>query len=212
MGTSERKQREKAERRLAILQAAERVFFKQGIDATTMADVAKEAELAKGTLYLYFKSKDDLCYGINEIGLGLLAKQFIASSKKEERGIDKVVSLGKAYFEFSDKHPEYVEMMLHSDGLNPDEDESENAKACAERAQETLGIFVEIIITGIQDGSIKKSVDPLKTAILLWSFSVGLLQVLNRKEHELKSQFDLERDHMTDYFFDFIVNALKIEG
>ena len=58
MGITERKEREKLQRREDILNAAERVFFSKGHKNSTMDDVAEEAELSKGTLYLYFKSKE----------------------------------------------------------------------------------------------------------------------------------------------------------
>ena len=57
MGIQERKEREKLQRREDIIDAAEKVFFKKDLDSATMDDVANEAELSKGTLYIYFKSK-----------------------------------------------------------------------------------------------------------------------------------------------------------
>ena len=45
-------------RRSEILTAAAKVFGLKGYDATHMLDIAKAAELAKGTLYLYFPSKE----------------------------------------------------------------------------------------------------------------------------------------------------------
>ena len=44
----------------AILQAAERLFQKWGINKTTMEDIAHEARKGKSTLYYYFKSKEDV--------------------------------------------------------------------------------------------------------------------------------------------------------
>ena len=64
MGIAERREREKDQRRNTILDAAEKVFFSQGINLATMDGVAEEAELSKGTLYLYFKSKEELFLGI----------------------------------------------------------------------------------------------------------------------------------------------------
>ena len=66
MGIAERKEREKQQRREEIVQAAEEVFFSKGFEKSTMDDVAEKAELSKGTLYLYFKSKEELLIGIIE--------------------------------------------------------------------------------------------------------------------------------------------------
>lgn len=47
-------------KRVKILEAAIRLFTRQGFHQTKLDEVAKQAEIAKGTLYLYFKSKEDL--------------------------------------------------------------------------------------------------------------------------------------------------------
>ena len=52
MGIVERKEREKEARKNLILDAAERVFQAKSIQNATMDDIAHEAELAKGTIYL----------------------------------------------------------------------------------------------------------------------------------------------------------------
>lgn len=52
------------ERKSQILNAAEGVFTKKGFDEARMDDIAEETGLSKGTLYLYFKSKDELILAI----------------------------------------------------------------------------------------------------------------------------------------------------
>jgi AcrR family transcriptional regulator len=47
-------------RRSEILAAAKKVFGNKGFEATRMEEIAKAAQLAKGTLYLYFRSKDEI--------------------------------------------------------------------------------------------------------------------------------------------------------
>jgi AcrR family transcriptional regulator len=58
--TTKRKEREKEARREAILKAAARVFSKKNYYEATLDEIAAEAELAKGTLYNYYKDKLDL--------------------------------------------------------------------------------------------------------------------------------------------------------
>ena len=56
----------KAARREEILAAARRVFALRGFRGTTIADIAEEAGIALGTIYLYFASKDDVFAALNE--------------------------------------------------------------------------------------------------------------------------------------------------
>lgn len=54
------------DKRERILTAAERIFARHGFFAAKVSDVAKEAGVADGTIYLYFKSKDDLLISLFE--------------------------------------------------------------------------------------------------------------------------------------------------
>ncbi|MGM0643902.1 MAG: TetR/AcrR family transcriptional regulator [Thermodesulfobacteriota bacterium] len=60
MGIYERKRREREQRRTQILEAAKKVFSSKGFNSATMEEIAGEAELSPGTLYIYFKNKEEL--------------------------------------------------------------------------------------------------------------------------------------------------------
>ena len=64
MGITERREREKIERRNTILNCAKELIFEQGVERVGMEDIARRAELSKATLYLYFSGKEIL---FNEI-------------------------------------------------------------------------------------------------------------------------------------------------
>lgn len=73
----------KEDKSIRILEAATRVIAKKGFYNSTIADVAKVAEVAEGTIYLYFKNKDDLLISIFEHSMGL----FIEEVQKELEGV-----------------------------------------------------------------------------------------------------------------------------
>jgi AcrR family transcriptional regulator len=60
MGVRERREKEREQRRLTILAAARTVFDQHGLEGVSMDRIAQVAELAKGTVYLYFKSREEL--------------------------------------------------------------------------------------------------------------------------------------------------------
>ncbi|MGB9595247.1 MAG: TetR/AcrR family transcriptional regulator, partial [Candidatus Poribacteria bacterium] len=64
-----RREREKLNRRNEILQAARKVFASKDYSSATIDDIAAEAELSKGTIYLYFNSKADLFLSTFEMGM-----------------------------------------------------------------------------------------------------------------------------------------------
>ena len=76
----------KTEVKERIIQSAVECFSKYGLDRTRMDDVAQKADLSKGILYLYFKSKEDLFYVICENNLRVLKEQLshIFATTKED--------------------------------------------------------------------------------------------------------------------------------
>jgi TetR/AcrR family fatty acid metabolism transcriptional regulator len=72
-----------ADKREAILRAGIKVFARKGFFNAKVADVAKEARIADGTVYLYFKSKDEILHSIFDQAM----ERFIAEGKAELRNI-----------------------------------------------------------------------------------------------------------------------------
>ena len=73
-----------ADKREAILRAGIRVFASKGFFNSKVADIAGEAGIADGTVYLYFKSKDDILHSIFDRAMA----DFITEGKKELEGIE----------------------------------------------------------------------------------------------------------------------------
>jgi TetR/AcrR family fatty acid metabolism transcriptional regulator len=68
------------DKRERILSAAERIFARHGFFAAKVSDVAKEAGVADGTIYLYFKSKDDLLISYFERRMAQLNETLAAAT------------------------------------------------------------------------------------------------------------------------------------
>ncbi|MFZ5571058.1 MAG: TetR/AcrR family transcriptional regulator [Thermodesulfobacteriota bacterium] len=87
MGIQERKGRERERRRQQIMVAAKTVFHRNGFNKATMEDIAREAELSPGTLYLYFKNKNELY-----ASLSLRILQYLLIRLEEVRSKEKVTA------------------------------------------------------------------------------------------------------------------------
>lgn len=208
MGITERKEREKKQRVDAILDAAQRVLAEKGMETATVNDVANEAELGKGTLYLYFKSKEEILTALCGEALEDLHASFIKAAKKEKTGLDKIHALGHAYFGFYKKSPLKFQLLNYLNH-NPGENDSPHTQSCLLSAQKTIGFMVECLVQGMQDKSISKHIDPLQTAMLLWSSSTGVIQTLSVHEENLKNDFGIKAKTLTDYYFSMINSMLK---
>ncbi len=210
MGTAERREREKIRRKNDIVDAAERIFFSKGLETATMDDVAAEAELSKGTLYLYFKSKEELYLAINERGFHILQKLFAAAISNEQSGLEKVRAIGRAYFEFAQKHADYFNAMLYYESRKMDVSEKNScARACEQMGSETLKIVAQAIRIGIDDGSIRPGVHPFRTAVVLWGQSSGIVQVHSLKAKHLKEKHDVDPDEIMRLSLEMMARSLQ---
>lgn len=87
----------KTEVREKIVDAAIVTFSKHGYDRTKMDDIAETANLSKGTIYLYFKSKEELFYAISENNIKALKEQLSVLFAKSE---DLISDSQKFYVNF----------------------------------------------------------------------------------------------------------------
>jgi AcrR family transcriptional regulator len=107
---------EKAERRDEIIAAAKKVFARNGFHATTIADIAKEAELSYGSVYWYFDSKDDLfrrLIAVEEYGLRTHVAIALAKSGTQFGFAEAPFRASlRATFEFFDANPATAKLLF----------------------------------------------------------------------------------------------------
>jgi AcrR family transcriptional regulator len=176
MGTLERRAREKDAKRRSILHAAIRCFGKHGYDATTLDDVGRQAEVAKGTLYLYFRSKADLFASL------LMDQGFEVFSS----AIDETLSPGKkpttALRDFAsrfqelclDGRKEIFEFFIQLDRGDISRDLSPDLRQEARRRLEhILSQVARVVDEGRKSGEFVGP-EGRRVALVLWAVCVGV--------------------------------------
>jgi TetR/AcrR family transcriptional regulator len=210
MGITERREREKEQRKNEILDSAEQIFFSKGFENASMDDIAEKAELSKGTLYLYFKNKEDLYLALHSRGHSIMKTMFEKAAAEHDIGIEKVRAIGEAYYQFYKKYPKYFHVLIYFESRDIDfSDENSAAMICFKEGEQILNILIEAIKTGIKDGSIRPGIDPLKTAISLWGKSTGVIQIMALKKDILKHAMSINTDEIINYAYDLISHALS---
>lgn len=95
------------EKKKKMLDAAGELFSKKGYHNTSMKDVAEAAGIAVGTIYLYFRDKEDLLDGIYDYASTLLLDQLAAELGKVEDPLQKLSCFVRESIDFGLKHPYY---------------------------------------------------------------------------------------------------------
>jgi AcrR family transcriptional regulator len=192
---AERRQEEKERRRAEIIDAAEAVAAAVGWDAMTMDQVARKARLSRALLYVYFKDKTDLLFGLCERALGTLTQRFTEAAARHKRGLDQLVALGRAYIAFSQEFPVYFEVIARCELISPEPDKASNEGAAMLKGDDCRNMMVAVIETGIRDGSIRADVgDPKLVSTSLWGFTHGVLQLASTKANHLAHDGIATRD------------------
>lgn len=144
----------KTEVKEKIVQAAITTFSKYGYDKTRMDDIAKSANLGKGTLYLYFKSKEELFYAISENSIKELKEQLSKLFSKKE---DLVHDAEKFYDQYRnlihDSEKVSFEMIAES-SRNP-----KLRKALYEQRIKVYDIVIDYLRRQIEKGFFRKDMD-----------------------------------------------------
>lgn len=168
MGITERKEREKQEKKALILEAATKMFLEDGFDKTSLRNIADKIEYSPATIYLYFKDKNELFYAIQEKGFELLLKQFKKLITIKDP-FEKLTRLGKEYLKFAEKNPEYYDLMfiMRSPMLHIENEESWDC------GMQSFKFLEEVVTECIQQKKIK-SKNAEVASIAIWSFAHGL--------------------------------------
>ena len=176
MSVAERRHREKEERRAHILEAAATCFYGIGFEQATMDDVASAAQLGKGTLYLYFRNKEELIVGLVAHRQRALHQQYADAERSAPNGVELVRTLLTAYARQMSTPAEHLKLALSrwASGkvLDP---EARAAGELQQGVQLLFGTVVRAIERGQQDGTIRSPRAPARLALHLWSCVNGAM-------------------------------------
>jgi AcrR family transcriptional regulator len=192
MGVIERKEREKQKRRQDIVDAACEVLSEKGFAAVTVDDVSNRVELAKGTIYLYFKTKEELFMSVFIKGLDNLLDKYRETADLDLKPAEMLDRLALSFYRYYKEDINYIKTsayLLHEDIM--DKIPPELSDEINRKAGMALKILRDVIQKGIDQGDFIE-VDPRHIARILWGLSIGIAQTmvmrihLNVSENEVK--------------------------
>jgi len=148
-----RREQQRHARRESILAAARKVFAETSFDGATMADIAREAGVASGTVYLYYQSKIDLFAALNDRLYEIMnAAIRDANAPPDLRGGTQARI--HAIFNACREHDDLLRLVF----LNPDP-RSEVARRMKRTDERRQGQLADILRAGISAGTVRRG-DP----------------------------------------------------
>ena len=188
-----RRKRQILRNRTVILRSARDLFHKKGFYGTTMEDIAQEAELSPGTLYLYFKNKEELYASLSlRILQYLLLRIEHVNAMKGAGPDEKLKALMEAMYDVYEFDPLIIINMFHlqsSDTLrNLTPQLLEEIK---ELTGKSMGSIVQIFKDGVAKGlfidrhpvALADSFWSLFSGVILWMTSKKMVDESGGKDH-----------------------------
>lgn len=171
---TERRREERENRRAEILTSARELFASQGVEETSMGQIAERARLSRSLLYVYFRDREDVFLAVVDEGLKKLASRFEEVCAEQPCGLDAVEAIGWAFVDFSRQNPDYSSALARF--------QTTASRPLGGIAEQVNRILADQIARGVDDGSIHADVvNPMLTGLSLWAFTSGLLQVVATK-------------------------------
>jgi len=197
--TATRRERERAQRRDVILHAARDVFFERGIHHATVDEVAEQAEVSKGTVYLYFDTKETILAHLLLEGLEKLVASLEAAFAPTESlsAPARIRRLASAYLRYFQDYPSYFHLMSAFDrGRFQEAIPADVNSQVLTRSLRGLEWVVRAVEQGRAEGSLQVT-DPRHAAGVIWAGLNGVLVLL---DHPLRREIvasDLESMYST---------------
>ena len=164
-----RKARDKLLRRTDILNAATRVFAEKGYHKATMSDIARQAEYAVGTIYLYFKDKQALYLALTDEKIDELIRRIKERIADAGGALEKIKALIEGEFAYFEENEDFFRIYFSEGGLDGWAIKDKPSPATVEKIMKFLDYISSIIKLAQADNVIRKELDPKRTAHLLGS-------------------------------------------
>ena len=195
-----RTERRKARTAAAILDAAERLFLSRGFGVTTMEDISEEADVAVGSIYAHFGSKDGVYTGLIDRALELDKRYCDEGFESGATPVERLVGLSEGYLRFAREHPGYFRLFRFPPPDRPsEEDAPQPAERVARRIREETRRMAGCVSGAIEEG-IARPVDPESTAAFLWAAWDGVIAChlgpanMNLTDIEFEAALDRARE------------------
>ncbi len=169
-----------------VLTTAKKLFLAEGYRHITMRRIAKEIGYTPGTIYLYFKNKEEILYELHNEGFKLLYQYKLNMLNSGiSTALDRLRAGGKMYITFALENPDYYEVMFN---MPEPRDHLEKLRTAAMNAEETpidyamqSYAFLKHSILGCIEEGYLQGVDPDIATLAFWSFGHGLASLIIRK-------------------------------
>lgn len=199
--------------RAAIAAAAETLFRRQGVEATTMDEIAREAGYSKATLYVYFQNKEEIVAALALESMRLLYACIHKAIAAHTETKAQYEGICWALAGYQARYPAYFGFVLGT--LRADMDAGDMLPV--ERETYAVGEQInaelsELLRSGIAAGALQWGLPLLPTVFTLWGSLSGLILLADRKRAYLQQALGLSQEEFLQSGFALLYRSIAAEG
>ena len=184
-----RKEREYKSRREEILKVAERVFAQKGFHNTSVAEICKESEFAIGTLYQFFKNKEELYYKMVIGKLDLLHTTLQAEVSGNKKFLEKLSCMVELVLSFIEQNVDFFKIFTWELNVLKPNMEEKLKEQLINKHFAYINLINDVIKEGLQEGVLNDGSDDDLSSALLGMLNVFSFNwILNKQQDSLRSK------------------------
>ena len=195
LGSERRREREKEQRRNAILRSARKEFFEKGFRAVTVDSIARRAELSKGAIYLYFKSKEEIYAQILLRDIDKFHDRVESLLDTARSAADNLRNFAEVYAAFFISDRElfriFMNFMIQHNPVNFTPNINDHI---VRSTNQTVVVIEQILQMGIERGEFPRTLDIRVCRNALWGLLNGIIALHlftgreNTREERVRNQ------------------------
>lgn len=189
-----------------ILNAARELFETKGVQETTMDDIAGLADYSKSTIYVYFKSKEDIYNSIVVDYLEVLLGELSLCIEANESFEDSYYQLCDCLVSFCEQYPKYFASFIFEDKVTNSRKRGE--AVLPETLQKLYAMIASLLLKGQRTKVLKDELEIKPTVLYIWSSLSGIIQISERKKKEIAKNMGMTIEEYRRFAFRTLYGSL----
>lgn len=193
-----------------ILETAETLFAEKGVRNTTMDDISRAADYSKSTIYVYFKSKEEIYQHIIYKHMCHLRDAAYQRIQRAERFEQCYYGICGELVTISEQYPLYFESMM--DTICIEEKELEQCEILRDiyEAGEAINDNMSILFQrGVQEGFLRPDIPILPSVFTLWASLASIITLAGKKEAYFSKRIGMSKAEFLQYAFQMLLTSLQ---
>ncbi|MFC1887982.1 TetR/AcrR family transcriptional regulator [Candidatus Cloacimonadota bacterium] len=205
---------ERDERKLLIMNTLERMFIDVRIEDfdLTVENIAKKAGLAKGTIYLYYRSKDEMVFDSYIRSLKLKEKMLVNTLAPIQDPLERFKAFLDFYYRFFKEYPQYLKLQIYCEGANiyRQNVKRDQTQEYLKIARSTRAIIRQIIQECVDEGYFRKELNVILTLHNIPHSLRGIIHVclFTFNDHYMHTDYNESADNFYNNFVEILLKGV----